>query len=124
MPGVKSHEELASWQLCEQLKEQIFAFTDRAAARGDFKFCNQIRTAATSATDNLAEGFYRYYSRDFARFCSMTRGSLGEIKCQLLHARKRGYLSESEFEDAARLTRRAMAATTKLQTYLRMCPPR
>jgi four helix bundle protein len=124
MAGVRNHEELVAWQLCEQLKEQIFTFTDRAPARADYKFCDQIRSAATSATDNVAEGFYRYSPRDFARFCSMTRGSLGEIKSQLLHARKRQYVEQADFEDLSRLTRRAMAATTRLQTYLRTCRPR
>jgi|ERR1044071_1575036 len=124
MAGIRNHEDLIAWQLCEDLKERIFAFTDQSPACKDFEFCAQIRSAANSATDNLAEGFYRYHTRDFARFCSFSRSSLGEIKSQLRHARKHRYLEESHYQDILKSSRRAMAATTNLQTYLRKAPPR
>src|SRR5262245_16879250 len=124
MSGVRNHENLIAWQLCEELKKKVFAFTGRRPACSDFKLCNQIRSAAASATDRIAEGFYRYYSRDFARFCAMTRGSLGEIKNQLLHARKRGYLDQTDYDEISGLARRTMAATTKPHNYLRNCAPR
>ncbi|MCM3881325.1 MAG: four helix bundle protein [Vicinamibacterales bacterium] len=124
MAGVRNHEDLVAWKLCWELKERVFAFTAHGPVFTDFRFRDQIRGAACSACDTLAEGFYRYDSRDFARFCSMTRGSLGEVKCQLLHARKREYLNKAEFDEAWTLACRAQAATTNLHTYLRRCPPK
>ena len=124
MAGVRNHEDLVVWQLSWQLKERVFAFTGREDVRRDFKFCAQIRSASTSATDTIAEGFYRYSPRDFARFVGMARGSLGEVKNQLRHARAREYLDASEFTELWTLACRAMAATTNLQTYLRNCAPR
>ena len=74
--------------------------------------------------DCLSEGFYRYYSRDFARFCSMTRGSLGEVKNQLRHGQSQDYWSDADFAQAWLLAKRAMAATSRLHNYLRNCKPR
>jgi four helix bundle protein len=113
-----------AWKLCWELKERVFALTAYGPAFQDFRFRDQIRSAACSACDTLCEGFYRYYSRDFARFCSMTRGSLGEVKGQLLHARKREYLGQAEFDEVSTLACRALAATTNLHSYLRRCAPK
>ena len=110
MAGVRSHEELD--------------FTATGPASRDFTFRDQIRSAASSATDRLSEGFYRYYSREFARFCSMTRGSLGEVMNQLQHAQRQNYMSKAEFDEMWLLACRAMGKTTNLLKYLLRCPPR
>ena len=124
MTGVRNHEELVAWRLSWELKEGVFAFTATDRVRRDFRFCTQIRSASTSATDTISEGFYRYSSKDFARFLTMARSSLGEVKNQLRHAREREYLDELEFNNLWTLACRAMAATTNLQKYLRNCRPR
>jgi four helix bundle protein len=122
--GIRNHEDMVAWQLCRDLKDRIYALTAAGPAWRDLKFRHQIRDAACSAMDRLSEGFYRYYSRDFARFCSMTRGSLGEIKNQVRHGQSQKYWTPSEFNELWSLTRRAMAATTNLHNYLRKCDPR
>jgi len=124
MAAIKNHEDLEAWKLSWELKERIFAFTATGPVSRDFKFRDQIRSAACSACDCLSEGFYRYYSGEFARFCSMTRGSLGEVKNQLRHAKERKYVSAPEFDEMWTLACRAMGATTGLLKYLLKCPPR
>jgi four helix bundle protein len=124
MPPARNHEELKAWTLCWQLKERVFDFTAKGPASGDSKFCNQIRSASCSACDRLAEGFYRYYTREFARFCSMTLGSLGEIKSQLCHAREREYINDAQYAEIWDLASQASAATTGLLKYLLRCPAR
>jgi four helix bundle protein len=119
MAGVRNHKDLAAWRFSWQLKEEVFAFTANDRVRRDFKFCDQIRSASNSATDNISEGFYRYSPTDFARFLTIARASLGEVKNQLEHARSRDFLDESEFRELWTLACRAMAATTNLMKYLR-----
>jgi CheY-like chemotaxis protein len=84
--GVRNHEDLVCWRLSWQLKERVFAFTATDHVRRDFKFCTQIRSASNSATDTIAEGFYRYSPGDFARFVGMARASLGDEN--LRHAQR------------------------------------
>jgi four helix bundle protein len=124
MTGVRSHEDLHCWQLAAKLRDRLYEIADRPGVRQDGKFCDQIRSAANSAVDRISEGFYRYHTLDHARFLGYARGSFGEIQGQLRHAQKRKYLVEPEFGEVWNLACRAMAATTKLQTYLLNCPRR
>ena len=85
MAGVRRFEDLIAWQLCFELQQCVFELTESGPAARDFEFKRQIRRASASATDNLAEGFGRYRTRDFARFVDITRGSLNETSSQLKH---------------------------------------
>jgi four helix bundle protein len=122
MRGLRSPEEFDAWQLAWDLKEGVFAFTAAAPAVSDRKFCDDIREAARSAPDNIAEGFYRFNPIDFANFVRMARGSLGEVRNQLKHAHSKKYLSDNDFDQLFRLCRRAIGAATGLRLYLLSCP--
>jgi four helix bundle protein len=45
------------------------------------KYClgNQMRRAAVSVSNNIAEGHGRWYYKDNIRFCRIARGSVGEL---------------------------------------------
>ena len=47
----------------------------------DEKYCigTQMRRAAVSVTNNIAEGHGRWYYKENIRFCRISRGSLGEL---------------------------------------------
>jgi len=122
VPGVRSPEDLDVWQLAWELKERVFAFTAVLPASRDFNFCDQIRAAARSVTDNLSEGFYRFTPRDNARFVNMAKGSVGEVRNQLREARARDYLSSADYETLDLLCRRALGASTRFHAYLRSLP--
>jgi len=118
MTGLKSPEEFVAYQLAWELKERVFAFTAAAPAVEDRKFCDEIREAARSAPDNISEGYYRFNPPDFANFVRIARGSLGEVRNQLKHARSKTYLSEPEFQELFHLSNRAIGAATGLRVYL------
>jgi four helix bundle protein len=122
MAGARSPEEFGVWQLAWELKESVFAFTATSPAVGDRKFCEEIRAAARSAPDNIAEGFYRFNPPDFANFIRIARGSLGEVRNQLKHAHSKQYLSDDDFARLFGLCGRAIGAATGLRLYLLSCP--
>jgi len=117
--GVRRFEDLIAWQLAHELQEEIFAFTSRAPVNKDVNFCNQIRDSSRSAVRNIAEGFGRYYAKEFARFLRIAIGSLHETKSHLLDGKDRRYLSDSEHVRLLRLTLRALKASSRLLAYLR-----
>jgi four helix bundle protein len=47
----------------------------------DEKYClgNQMRRAAVSVSNNIAEGHSRWYYKENIRFCRTSRGSVGEL---------------------------------------------
>ena len=68
-------------------KEEIYSLVD------------QMRRAATSITSNIAEGFGRYSYKEKVRFYYLSRGSLIELKNQILIAKDINYLNEKDFKD-------------------------
>ena len=123
MAGIKTHEDLIAWQLSEELKDRVVAFTARSAVARHRDFCDDIRRSARSAPANLSEGFYRFRPRDNAKFVRYALGSLGESKNHLRHAFKQSYITDIEFEEMWRFAKRAIGAATRYDQYLMSCPP-
>ena len=107
------------WQLASALKKEVYALTDRAGVKADFKFCQQVRDSARSAPSNIAEGFARFRPADFARFLEIARASLAETHNHLLDARDLTYLSDEDHAALSLMADRASGATTRLLLYLR-----
>ena len=55
--GLRRPEDFDVWQLAWELKQRVYAFTATLPASRDFRFCEDIRRAARSGPDNVAEGF-------------------------------------------------------------------
>jgi four helix bundle protein len=117
--GVRRFEDLVAWQLADQLQTEVFAFTSKPPASRDFKYCDQIRESSRSAKRNTAEGFGRYYPKEFARFLRIAAGSLHETKNHLKDGFDQHYLSNDHHERLERLCLRAMKANVRLIAYLR-----
>ena len=122
MAGARHFEELHGWMLAQELKLAIYEVSDRPEIKRDQQFYEQIRSAAASATSNIAEGFGRRTHADFARFLDVARGSLSECQNHVRDGLDRGYLTETERSDLTDLARRASGAVAGLQRYLRRKP--
>ncbi|OGP97519.1 MAG: four helix bundle protein, partial [Deltaproteobacteria bacterium RBG_19FT_COMBO_46_9] len=59
-----------------------------------FNLVSQMRRAATSLTNNLAEGHGRYHYQENIQFCRQSRGSLTEIIDDLNICLDENYLTE------------------------------
>jgi four helix bundle protein len=117
--GARRVEDLAVWQLGDELRTKINAITAIGRAAQDFRFCNQLRDVAGSVTRNIAEGFGRYHHREFAQFLTIARGSSFEIADQLRDGMARGYWKPAEIKDLHDLCNRTIAAVTRFIRYLR-----
>jgi len=118
---VRHFQDLVVWQLADELRREVVAFTDAGPAARDFKYRDQIRDAAASACRNTAEGFDRFRPAEFCRFLEFARGSLGEVQDELTDGHARRYVDDQRFERMWTLSRRAIGANTNLQLYLKKC---
>lgn len=84
------------WQTARTLSNQIFKLTKLEPFSKDFRFRDQIRAAAGSVMDNIAEGFERASRLEFINFLSIAKGSAGEVRSQLHRASDQNYISEKE----------------------------
>ncbi len=80
-----------------------------------FNLVNQMRRAATSLTNNLAEGHGRYHFQESIQFCRQSRGSLAELIDDLNICFDEQYCPE---EHISQLKEQAYAINKKLNGYI------
>lgn len=86
MSTLSKFEELEIWKTARSLLLKIFQLSLLEPFSKDFRFKDQIRAAAGSIMDNIAEGFERSSRLEFINFLSIAKGSCGEVKSQLHRA--------------------------------------
>ena len=97
MATIKSFEELEIWQKPHQLAAMIYALCEHnpKIAR-DFSFKDQIKRAALSISNNIAEGFEYNNNDDFYRYLRIAKGSCGEVRNCLLFSITVNYTTTEE----------------------------
>lgn len=99
MAVVRDFEELAIFQKARELSKKIYPITQRGEFKYDTRFVQQIRAAAGSIMDNIAEGFERTGNKEFLNFLYIAKGSCGEVRSQLIRANDNGYLTPEEYDE-------------------------
>ena len=97
MSKIEKVEDLISWQKSKDLTIEIYKITKNSSFSKDFGLCNQIQRAAVSIPSNIAEGFGRGGNKEFLQFLSIAKGSLYELKTQLIIAFEIGYINDIEY---------------------------
>ena len=101
---VKSYQDLLVWQKSVDLVTEIYRVTNTFPREETFGLTSQLRRSAISIPSNIAEGQGRATKGEFIQFLATARGSLFELKTQMLIASKLSYLTA---ERAAELTMQA-----------------
>src|SRR5712692_200622 len=117
----RRYQDLVCWQLANELKRRVYAFTATMPAKRDFEYCDRIRRSARGAPRTIAEGFGRFRPADLARYLEFARASLAEAHNHLCDGRDQGYLSAALCQELGTLADRALGATTNLWKYLDGC---
>ena len=99
MSVVRDFEELAIFQKARELSKKIYPITQRGEFKYDTRFVQQIRAAAGSIMDNIAEGFERTGNKEFLNFLYIAKGSCGEVRSQLIRANDLGYMTKEEYDE-------------------------
>ena len=93
---INNFEDLEIWQLARTFSKEIYQITRTQDFRNDTRFCSQIRAAAGSIMDNIAEGFEREGTKEFIQFLYVAKGSCGEVRSQLYRALDAGYILDDK----------------------------
>ncbi len=83
MAKIDRFEELEIWQLAIKIAVDIYKVSNIGALKSDFGAKDQIRRAASSISNNIAEGFEYNNNKEFLRFLKYAKGSAGELRSQL-----------------------------------------
>jgi len=94
---MKSFEDLIVWKKAHELTLKIYKLTSNFPKQELFGLVSQIRRASVSVESNIAEGFSRNTIKERKQFYCISRGSLEEVKCQLIIAKDLEFISYKEY---------------------------
>ena len=100
---LRPHQQLDAWKQAIRLVKATYLITQNFPSAERYGLTAQMRRAAVSIPSNLAEGAVRS-RKEFARFISISRGSLSELETQTIIAAELGYLLP-QHEQFAKLER-------------------
>jgi len=81
-----------------EFAKDVYFVTEKEGLKKDFGLKQQLRNAAVSISNNIAEGFERRSRKEYLNFSNIAKGSAGESRNLLFIAREVGYLSDNEHE--------------------------
>ena len=117
---VTDFEDLIIYKNSRVLAKQIYDITKEESFRNDFRFVQQIRAAAGSISDNIAEGFERQGNKEFKNFLYIAKGSCGELRSQINRAYDVGFIDEETYKqmysDSKRLSSSILHFIESLQS--------
>ena len=93
----KGFEELKVWQKAKDLAVLIYKSTSDGKISKDFGLRDQMRRSAVSIPSNIAEGDERDTDKESVRYFYIAKGSLAELRTQLMIAVEVGFLDKDEF---------------------------
>lgn len=89
-------EDLIAWQKAQDLAVEIYK---TFGSIKDFDFRSQIRSAAISVSNNIAEGFDSRSKKDFIRFLNISRNSCNEVKSMCYLGERLHYIDQPKMNE-------------------------
>ncbi len=112
----RTFEDLEVYQIAREFRKKMYGLARRLPDFEKFGLASQIRRAAVSLTNNMAEGHGRYHFADQVRFFLGSRGSLQELVDDLNLCDDEKYL---ERDKVAELKSEAWRVLGLINGYLR-----
>src|ERR1700720_955812 len=94
----RTFEDLEVYQIAREFRKKMYGVTRQLPDFEKFELASQIRRAAVSLTNNIAEGHGRYHFADQVRFFLGARGSLQELVDDLNVCADEKYLETDKIE--------------------------
>lgn len=93
---MKSYRDLIVWQKSMDLVTLVYKLVKLLPEDEKYSLTSQLKRSSISIPSNIAEGYGRKYTKDYARFLQIARGSLFEMQTQLQIAVNLEFLSEND----------------------------
>ncbi len=77
--GVYSLEKFELYNLARKFRKNIYSLVKKLPAEEKYCLAPQMRKAALSVSNNIAEGHGRWHYKENIQFCRISRGSTDEV---------------------------------------------
>jgi four helix bundle protein len=94
----QTFEDLEVYQVARKFRRAMYRVAKQLPDEEKFGLCSQIRRAAVSLTNNIAEGHGRFHFLEQIKFMLQARGSLEELLDDLNVCTDESYLPAEEIE--------------------------
>ncbi len=98
MPSYLSFTELPLWKDAVDFAAEVYIFCEQGKLKTDFRMKDQLRAAASSISNNIAEGFEYGNNKVFIRFLTYSKGSAGEVFNQFTILNKAEMIDKESYE--------------------------
>ncbi|MBK9338179.1 MAG: four helix bundle protein [Lewinellaceae bacterium] len=122
MEPIKRFEELECWKAARILVKTVYEYAQTGELSRDWDTKSQIKRAALSVMNNLAEGFGRFGDKDSLRFYDIAKASTFEVKSMLYVLEDVNYLSTEQLIHLSKLTETTLNLTLGWIRHLTKTP--
>jgi four helix bundle protein len=99
MAKIESFEDMDIWKEAVKIAVKIYKITSKGKLEKDFRAKDQLRAAAISISNNIAEGFEYNSNKAFLRFLLYVKGSAGELRSELFVLKEAEMIDEDIFQE-------------------------
>jgi four helix bundle protein len=115
----QTFEDLETYQAARAFRVKMYGFARRLPDFEKFGLCSQMRRAAVSLINNIAEGDGRFHYPDQAKFGLQARGSLQELIDDLNVCSDENYVATEEINNLKQQAWRVLSLINGYLRYLR-----
>lgn len=112
-------QDLKIWQTAIQIADELFDVADNLEQKRLYRFAEQLRGAAMSASNNIAEGAGSSSKKEFIQFLNIARRSTYENANILILLQKRGLVSTEYLDQILDKLDHLCRQITKFQASLK-----
>jgi len=116
--SLKTFEDLECWQACREVRIFIVKLVKSYPKEEKYSIVDNMKRAARSTTQNIAEGFGRFHYRENMQFCRISRGSLFELIDDLIASVDEGFISQDDYQLGRDKIAKALAILNGYISYL------
>jgi len=116
MAKIEKFEDLDVWKEAVSIGVRIYNLTSSGNLAKDFAIKDQLRRAAISISNNIAEGFEYNNNKVFVKFLGYAKGSAGELRSNLFVLRETNVLSTEVCE---KLQLKLIAASKNISGFMK-----
>lgn len=119
MAKIERFEDLEAWKEAVSIGVEVYNLTSTGKLEKDFSAKDQLRRAAISISNNIAEGFEYNNNKVFIKFLGYAKASAGELRSNLFVLKEAQVVAELDCENLQSKLIMASKNTSGFMKYLK-----